>query len=158
MPISRFGATVGTLAACLGLGVLAAPAGAQTLTLSLSPASITFASADPDTTPSIAAPAITVSYRVQKNAGGNWQITLLASGDLTTGSATIPISLVTWTASPSPPFQNGTLSRAVAQTLASGTGNVNPASAGTVVFRLENRWTYNTGIYNASVAFTLIAP
>jgi hypothetical protein len=158
MPIPRLSAAVGSLAVCLGLSTVAVPAAAQTLTLGLSPASITFASADPDTTPSIAAPAITVTYRVRNNTGGSWRITLLSDSDLTSGPASIPINFVTWTASPSPPFQNGTLSRAAAQTLASGAGDVTVPATGTVVFRLENRWTHNTGIYTASVQFTLVAP
>ena len=133
-------------------------AAAQTLTMTISPSTITFASADPDTTPSIAAPSITVSYRVQNNLGGSWRISLLAGGDLTAGSATIGINNVTWTASPTPPFQAGTLSGTLAQTLASGTGNVPLGTTGTVVFRLANSWTYNVGSYSTSVVFTLTAP
>jgi hypothetical protein len=142
-----------------GVSVLIAPsAGAQTLTLTVSPSTITFAAADPDTTPSIAASSITVSYRVRNNAAGSWRISLLASGDLTAGSATIPITNVTWTASPTPRFQAGTLSRTLAQTLASGSGNVQNTTTGTVVFRLANSWTYNVGSYSTSVVFTLTAP
>jgi len=141
------------------LSLMLAPAAtAQTLTLTIAPSTITFISADPDTTPSIAAPSITVSYRVRNNASGSWQISLLASGDLTAGSATIPITNVTWTASPTPPFQAGTLSRTLALALASGTGNVQNTTTGTVVFRLANSWTYNVGNYSTSVVFTLTAP
>jgi hypothetical protein len=131
---------------------------AQTLTLTISPPTITFANADPDTTPSIPAPAITVNYRVRNNASGSWRVTLLSGSDLTAGSAVIPISNVTWTATPAPPFQNGTLSQTLAQTLASGSGNVQNPSSGTVVFRLANSWTYNAGTYTATVTFTLTAP
>ncbi len=136
----------------------ATPTSAQTLTLTLTPASISFASADPDTTPSIASPAVNVRYRVRNNGGHNWQITLLAGGDLTSAAGTIGISNVTWTATPAPPFQNGTLSRTVAQRLAGGSGNVNPTRTGTVVFFLANSWTYNVGVYSATVSFTLVAP
>lgn len=138
--------------------MLVSVAAAQTLSLSISPSTITFAAADPDTTPSIVAPSITVSYQVRNNFGGSWRISLLASGDLTAGSATIGISNVTWTASPTPPFQAGTLSGTLAQTLASGTGNVTLTTTGTVVFRLANSWTYNVGSYSTSVVFTLTAP
>lgn len=142
-----------------GVSVLMAPAAAaQTLTLTISPSTISFAGADPDTMPSVAAPPITVSYRVRNNAAGSWRISLLASGDLTAGSATIPITNVTWTASPTPPFQAGTLSRTLAQTLASGSGNVQTSRTGTTVFRLANSWTYNVGSYSTSVVFTLTAP
>jgi hypothetical protein len=145
--------------AALGFVLLAAPsARAQTLNLTISPSTMTFANADPDTTPSIAAPSITVSYRVRQNGGGSWRITLLAGGDLTAGSATIPITNITWTATPAPPFQSGTMSRTLAQTLASGSGNVQQSTNATVVFRLANSWTHNAGTYTASVVFTLTAP
>jgi len=133
--------------------------GGRTLqTLTLTPSTITFADADPDTTPTIAAPSMQVRYRVRNNASGAWRITLLAGGDLTAGSATIPITDVAWTATPAPPFQNGTLSRMLAQTLASCSGNVQTTKTGTVIFRLTNRWTHNVGTYTASVVFTLSAP
>ena len=148
-----------TVCAALGFLLLASPAArAQTLLLTISPSTITFANADPDTTPSITAPSITVTYRVRQNVDGSWRITLLAGGDLTAGSATIPITNVTWTATPAPPFQSGTLSRTLAQTLASGTGNVQQPALGTVVFRLANSWSHNAGTYTASVVFTLTAP
>ena len=141
------------------LSLMLVPAvGAQDLLLTITPATISFASADPDTTPSIAAPAITVRYHVRNNDTGSWQISLLATSDLTAGTATIGINNVTWTASPTPPFQPGTLSSTVAQTLASGTGNVQNTTIGTVVFRLANSWTYNVGTYSTSVVFTLTAP
>jgi hypothetical protein len=146
------------LAACVPVLVFAASAESQTLDLAIAPSTITFAVADPDTTPSVAAPSVTVSYRVRNNAGGNWRISLLAGGDLTAGAATIPITNVTWTASPTPRFQAGTLSRTLAQTLASGTGNVTNTTTGSVVFRLANSWTYNVGTYSTSVVFTLTAP
>lgn len=149
------------LAVCAAIGfvLLAAPAArAQTLTLGIAPSTIAFANADPDTTPTIAAPSITVTYRVRNNASGNWRITLLAGGDLTAGAATIPIANVTWTATPAPPFQNGTMSRTLAQTLASGSGNVANTTTATVVFRLANSWTHNAGTYSASIVFTLTAP
>jgi len=159
MTLPRLHRAVLALAAC-ALGLMFAPeAAAQpTLRLTIVPATITFAAADPDTTPSIAAPNVTVSYRVRNNVTGNWLISLLASGDLTAGAATIPITNVTWTASPTPPFQAGTLSRTLAQTLASGSGNVQNTTTGTVVFRLANSWTYNVGTYSTSVVFTLTAP
>ena len=138
--------------------LLARPAHAQTLELTLSTTSITFASADPDTTPSIAAAAVTVTYRIRGAGNISFRISLLASDDLNSGAATIPISLVTWTATPAPPFQNGTMSRTTAQTLASGVNTTQGSKSGQVVFSLENRWTHNPGIYTTSITFTLVAP
>ena len=97
-------------------------------------------------------------YRVRNNGGNPWRLTVLAQGDLIDGAATVDISHVSWTATPAPPFQNGTLSKTVEQVLASGTGDVNPAQDGSVVFQLANSWTYSSGSYSQSVVFTLVAP
>ena len=161
MDISRRPPTLRPAAALLLLaGLLVAPAvEAQTLNLSLSTNSIAFPSADPDASPVVSAPSIKVNYRVRDNATGSWRITVMAGGDLTAGAATIPISNVTWTATPTPPFLDGTMSATVAQTMASGSGNVQSNNQfGTVVFRLVNSWTYGIGTYTASFVFTLTAP
>jgi hypothetical protein len=50
------------------------------------------------------------------------------------------------------------LNKVVGQTMASGTGNLNPAIGGSVVFRLANSWTYSAGFYSQTVVFTLSAP
>jgi hypothetical protein len=143
----------------IGLCGLAAPASAQRVDLSLSTSTISFPSADPDTTPSLAAPGVQVTYRIRQNASdAGWQITLLASGDLSSGLATIPVSNVTWTATPAPPFQSGTMSAMVAQPLAGGLGNVNPASTAYVSFFLVNSWSYDAGTYTTVFTFTLTAP
>jgi hypothetical protein len=94
---------------------------------------------------------------VQQNVGP-WTMTVLAGGDLISGASTVDISNVTWVATPAPPFQNGTLNKTVAQTIASGTGNVNPVATASITFQLANSWTYNTGTYTQTVLFTLSAP
>lgn len=145
--------------AAVGLCGLAAPASAQRVDLSLSSTSISFPSADPDTTPSIAAPVMQVTYRVRQNAyDADWQLTVLASGDLSSGIATIPVSNVTWTATPAPPFQSGTMSATLAQRVASGVGNANPSRTAYVSFFLANSWSYDVGTYSAIFTFTLTAP
>jgi hypothetical protein len=134
-----------------------ADAAAQRLELSVTPASISFPSADPDVTPTIAAAPVVVSIRIRQSSGP-WQLTVLANGDLMSGGETVDITNVAWTATPVPPFQNGTLSRTVAQRMASGTGNVNPTQNGSVVFRLANSWNYAAGTYTQTLVFTLSAP
>ncbi len=139
-------------------GLAADPAAAQRVDLRIQPNSITFASADPDTTPVIDAQPLVVRYRIRNNAGQPWRLTVLAAGDLIAGPASIDISNVTWTATPTPPFQAGTLSKTVEQTVATGFGNVNPQRTGTVLFRLVNSWTYSVGVYSQTLVFTLSAP
>jgi hypothetical protein len=127
------------------------------LDLSVSPMSISFPSADPDAVPIVAAAPVVVTVHVRQNQGP-WSLTVLAGGDLIAGPATVDITNVSWTATPAPPFQNGTLSKTVAQPLASGTDTVNPARNGSVTFRLVNSWSYSAGNYTQTVVFTLSAP
>jgi hypothetical protein len=131
---------------------------AQRITLTVTPGVITFPASDPDAVPSIAAAPVTVTYRVRQNLLRPWTLTVLANGDLISGAAAVDITNVTWVATPAPPFQNGTLSRTVARTLASGNGNVNPARNGSVTFRLANSWNYTAGTYTQTVVFTLSTP
>ena len=147
------------LVAAAGLVLLLpASAAAQRLDLTISPLVITFPSSDPDAVPTIVSPPVQVTYRVRQNNNAPWSLTVLAGGDLISGPSQVDISNVTWVATPAPPFQSGTLSKTVAQRVASGTGNVNPDGIGSITFRLSNSWTYNTGTYTQTILFTLTAP
>jgi hypothetical protein len=149
---------LGLVGLLCGLGcLLPGTAAAQRLELSVTPTVITFPSSDPDTTPFVSSVPVQVTYRVRQN-NGPWTLTLVALGDLISGASSIDISSVTWIATPAPPFQNGTMSRLVAQRLASGTGNANPAQQGQITFRLANAWTYAAGTYTQTIVFTLSAP
>ena len=146
--------------ALLVLGLLAglpASAAAQRLELTITPSVINFPPADPDASPVILSAPITVTYRIRQSPGP-WQMTVLASGDLMSGSSTVDISNVSWVASPAPPFRDGTLNHTVAQIMATGEGNVNPTRHGSVTFRLKNSWTYDTGTYTQTIVFTLSTP
>ena len=131
------------------------PVFAQTVTLTLRDTTVSFADANPDTTPSIVGnpDPVRVVVNVTGNGGNNWRLTVLAAGDL---SPSIPISNVTWTVTGTG-FVAGTMSRLVAQTAAQGVGNVNNRT-GRFTFRLVNLWTYNTGNFSQTATFTLTAP
>jgi hypothetical protein len=151
----------GVLGASLTVAaLLMTPAGAaaQRLDLTVTPATIVIPTADPDVVPVVSGNPAIIAYRVRGNGNDPWLITVLASGDLTSGPSTIPISQVSWTAAPAPPFRNGTLSSSIAQVVASGSGNANPLRLGFIIFRLTNSWTYDAGIYTQSLVFTLSAP
>ena len=146
--------------AAAGLALLASGAAAQPgpkLDISITPVTTTFPLSDPDTVPIVAATPVQITYRIRQNEGP-WTLTVLANGDLLAGPSTVDISNVTWVATPAPPFQNGVLSKTVAQRLASGTGTVNPARQGQVTFRLANAWNYTAGLYTQTIVFTLTAP
>jgi disulfide bond formation protein DsbB len=132
------------------------PAFAQTVTLGMpNPSSITFNDADPDVTNPLAANStVTLSIRVRNNRRNNWRLTHFAAGDL---SPSIPISNISWTVSPQPPFVNGSMSKSVAQIAAQGTGNQSQIN-GTFTFRIANLWSYNTGNFSVVTTFTLSAP
>ncbi len=132
----------------------ARPAAAQFLLVQ--PATISFPSSDPDTVPVVSAAPVRVTYLVLGGASQPWLITVRASGALISGASTIPISNVSWIATPSPPFRAGTLST-VAQTLANGTGTAFLAS-GDVTFRFANSWNYTVGNYTQTITFTLSSP
>lgn len=151
-----------TVFACgLGLAaslVLPSSAVAQRLDLTIAPSIISFPPDDPDTAPILAAAPVQVSYRIRQNNTEPWTLTVLASGDLISGSSSVDIANISWVATPAPPFQNGTLSKTIAQRLASGTGNVNPTRVGSITFRLMNSWDYSAGFYTQTIVFTLTTP
>lgn len=132
-------------------------AAAQRVDVTVTPVSINFSAQDPDTAPVLYSAPVQVRYRVRGN-NGPWTLSVLAEGDLISGGATVDISNISWVATPAPPFQNGTLSKTVAQTVASGTGNTQGNPTGQVIFRLANLWTYTAGTYTQTVVFTLTAP
>lgn len=140
----------------LVLVLLPSDAAAQRVDLTVTPVSINFPAQDPDSAPVLFSAPVQVRYRIRGN-NGPWTLSVLAEGDLISGGATVDISNISWVATPAPPFQNGTLSKTVAQTVASGVGTVGNAT-GQVTFRLANLWTYTAGTYTQTVVFTLTVP
>lgn len=129
---------------------------AQNVTLGIpNPSSITFNDADPDLQPLLSSTpnSVSLDIKISGNPGSPWKLTHLAAGDL---SPSIPISNISWTVTPQPPFVNGSMNKTVAQTAAQGVGNVN--QTGTFTFRITNLWTYNTGNFSVVTTFTLSAP
>jgi hypothetical protein len=145
------------LALCVLCG-LPAVASAQRLDLAVTPGTIVIPTGDPDLVPVVSSTPATIEYRVRQNSNNPWSLTVLAGGDLAAGASNIAISEVTWVATPSPPFRNGTLSSTSAQTVAAGVGNQANPARGSITFRLTNSWTYDAGIYTQSLLFTLSAP
>lgn len=129
---------------------------AQSLSLTVTPPSFTYPTADPDVAPTVSSPAITVSYRVRFNGGANWHLSMRADHDLTSGLSTIPTTNTSWTTTIGAGLP-GTLTN-TDQTLDSGVGNINPLRTGTITFTLQNLWMYTAGTYTHSIVFTLSVP
>lgn len=124
--------------------------------LTLGVAAINFADADPDSVPAIAATENPVSVTVKAQTGGGSSVTLTvqANGDLESGTDTIDISNVTWTATGAG-FVGGTMGT-TAQAAGSWTG---PGRYdGTFSYQLANSWDYAAGSYSQTVVYTLTAP
>jgi hypothetical protein len=130
---------------------------AATAKLSLSSSTVSFANADPDTTPSIAATegAITITAKGRTSTGSNITLTLLSADDLKSGTDSIAISNVTWTVSGAG-FAAGTMNKTTAQSIGSWTNS--GSRSGTQTFALANSWSYPTGSYTATATYTLTAP
>jgi len=127
--------------------------------LTLEVSTVNFPDADPDTTPSIAATENTVDVDVKVRTGSSSTATLthLASDDLKSGSNTILIGNVTWTASGTG-FVAGTMNKTTPQSAGSWTGS--GQRTGTFSYFLANSWDYPgvASSYSASSTYTLTAP
>jgi hypothetical protein len=129
-----------------------------TAKLSIASPSVTFANADPDTTPLITATegAIAIEAKAKTSTGSTVTLTLLAASDLLgSGSDVIAISNITWLAGGTG-FVAGTMSTSAAQTVASWTNSGN--RSGTQTYRLANSWDYPVGSYSTTATYTLTAP
>ncbi len=125
--------------------------------LTLGAASVTFADADPTSTPIIDATPINVSVKARTSASGNVTLTVVADHDLKTSSNdVIPIGNLTWLVGGNPGLLPGTMDATTAHNVGSWTGSGN--FSGTQTLRLVNDWAYNTGSYTATLTYTLTAP
>ena len=156
--MKAFRGVIGPSLTVVALLMTPGAASAQRLDLAVVPGAIVIPTGDPDVVPVVSSAPANIEYRIRQNGNDPWLLTVLAAGDLVSGASTIAISEVTWLATPSPPFLNGTLSSSVAQTVAAGTGSVPRPSIGSITFRLTNSWTYDAGIYTQSLVFTLSTP
>ena len=139
--------------ATAGLNVTVTVAARARLTLGAP--SLTFADQDPATVPTLTAAALTVDVAARTAPASNITLTVLASQNLTSGSNTIPVSTLSWTASGAG-FAAGASSTATAQSVGAWTGP--GARSGTQTYSLPNSWTYAVGTYTTTLNYTLTAP
>jgi hypothetical protein len=116
-----------------------------------------FPDANPDSVPSNPANVNPLSVTSIGRTGSSQTATLtcLASGDFFSGSNTIAISNMTWTATGTG-YVPGTMNRITAQTAGSWTGS--GQRAGTLSYFLANSWSYIVGNYSTTINYTLTAP
>ena len=128
-----------------------------TARVSFSTTSVTFPDADPGATPLVSSvPAgVTISARARVPRNSQITLTLQSTDDLRSGVTLLPASLITWTVTGAG-FAGGTLSRTTPQVVGRWTGS--GVRTGTQNFRFENRWTHPTGVYSATLVYTLSSP
>lgn len=144
----------------LGLGLLLLSAvnlnsrgGAPQWTVSISifPTAITFPAADPDLEPLVSANS---PVRVQVTTwppNRRWEVTIRAEGNLVSASGqVIPISTISWRATPNPPFRDGVLAAGQSLVLAQDRGN----READLSFYFQNSWDYVAGEYTQVITFT----
>jgi hypothetical protein len=118
---------------------------------------VNFPDADPSSVASIEATEgpVTVTASVRTGSSGSATLQVQANGDLVSGSDTIDISNVTWTASGTG-FSSGIMNKSVSQPAGSWTGS--GQRTGTFNYFLANSWNYATGSYTTTLTYTLTAP
>lgn len=115
---------------------------------------VTFADANPDLFPILAAQENPLPSTVKARIPTAQPLYLRSQsgGELVSGADTILINNITWSAT-GPGFISGTLSRLSPQVTGTWTG---PGEwSGTLSFSLANDWSYNVGNYSATVTYTL---
>jgi hypothetical protein len=123
--------------------------------LTLGSAAITFADADPATVPTLTSTALTVDVGARTSPTGNVTLTVLATGPLASGTDSIAISNLTWTATGTG-FAAGTSNATTAQSVGAWTGP--GARTGSQTYLLPNSWAYAPGSYTTTLNYTLTVP
>ena len=127
--------------------------------LELDSTTVTFGvgSLSPDDSPVINSSPSQISVTAKARTGdrSNVTLTVLATGDLISGSDILSINNVNWTAF-GPGFASGIMDKTSPQTLGSWVGSgIHP---GRISFQLINRWEYAKGDYATTTVFILTAP
>lgn len=140
-------------------------------TLTVAPAAVSFSATNPATNPLVpgVAPVLATLTITGTRPSRTWTLTLAAQGPtLDSGSDSIPVSAMSWTATGQVLSGNGTVNPAVGPQILSTTntlaasgseGNQEPFQAVvTLNFTFTDSWSYSVGIYSQTVLFTLTAP
>lgn len=121
------------------------------VTVSIFPTAINFPAADPDLEPVVAA---NTPVRIQVTTwppNRRWEVTIRAEGNLVSaGGQVIPISTISWRATPNPPFRDGVLAAGQSLVLAQDRGN----READLSFYFQNSWDYVAGEYTQVITFT----
>lgn len=122
-----------------------------TVTINIFPTAITFPAADPDLEPVVAANTPVHIQVTTWPPNRRWEVTIRAEGNLVSASGqVIPISTISWRASPNDVFRDGVLAAGQSLVLAQDRGN----READLSFYFQNSWDYVAGEYTQVITFT----
>lgn len=122
-----------------------------TITINIFPATITFPAADPDLEPVVAANTPVHVQVTTSPPNRRWEVTIRAEGNLVSASGqVIPISTISWRASPNDVFRDGVLAAGQSLVLAQDRGQKETDLS----FYFQNSWDYVAGEYTQVITFT----
>ncbi|NPV84240.1 MAG: hypothetical protein HPY46_11750 [Candidatus Aminicenantes bacterium] len=122
-----------------------------TITINIFPTTITFPAADPDLEPVVAANTPVHIQVTTSPANRRWEVTIRAEGNLVSASGqVIPISTISWRASPNEVFRDGVLAAGQSLVLAQDRGQ----KEADLSFYFQNSWDYVAGEYAQVITFT----
>lgn len=125
--------------------------------LTVDSTTVTFPDADPESGALIPASEGAIGVHAKVRVGTSpATLTWIAADDLKSGTDTITIDNVTWTATGTGFTVNGTLNKTTAQSVGSWAGS--GSYDGTISPFLTNSWNYKAGSYAVSSTLTLSAP
>ena len=108
-----------------------------------------------DILPPVQASPLTVTAKARVSPNDRIVLTVQADGDFVSGTATIPDSMLSWTATGNG-FRPGTANKNSAKMLGSWRGSGVYSGSQTYVF--QDSWTYSAGVYALTMTYTLSAP
>lgn len=146
------------LSIAAALALPCSTASADSARLDFSAVSLSFPSADPDAVSIIDAieNPILAGVTIKSSPSTISQLTVLAAGDLISGSDQIPVDRIGWQGQ-GQGFVPGPvqLSKDAPQLVGQWVGKTN--AQGNLRFGMDNSWDYATGVYGQAVVYTLIA-
>jgi len=122
-----------------------------TVNINIFPTAITFPAADPDLEPVVAANTPVHIQVTTWPPNRRWEVTIRAEGNLVSaGGQVIPISTISWRATPNDIFRDGVLAAGQNLVLAQDRGN----KEADLSFYFQNSWDYVAGEYTQVITFT----
>jgi hypothetical protein len=123
--------------------------------LELGGTTVSFPDQDPDTAATLTSTSpLVIDVKARTSKTGSVTLSVKSGGDLSSGTDTIGIANLRWTASGSG-YVPGTANTSD-QNVGTWTGSGH--YSGSQTYTLLNSWAYNTGNYSATMTYTLTAP